>query len=118
MFNKNLIFRVKIKNINVGFSYAENERKTINCYVISAKEKFEINRLDIGFGYLELFCLNYGGFMEWRPKSDGIRYQFGIYENELWFNLYSNDGVNLSSQKIATTTYVDNLIGDAISNSY
>ena len=108
MLNKNLIFRTKIKNINVGFTYEENDKRTVYVWSLLLKAGIGLNTNNTK---LKFETFGYGGFLEWFPNdTENKYYGLGIAQNKLYivyFDETTSPAINYT-KPIATEEYVTN----------
>ena len=119
MFNKDLIFRVKIKNINVGYTFADNRGRDIQGESFLASNIFSISSDSATF---ELSTFNYGGYLAWYPKGKDVENAYyGIAVKKDAVALTYFNAANMESNyslNLATEQFVNNKITGAINSNY
>lgn len=105
MLNKDLIFKVKIKNINVGYISSDNQSILIERNFLTGK-------------YFRVARYSYGAYLIWEDENKNSKYAIACavsdYGNKPLFVDYSID----KSYILATTEDITNAIGNAINSSY
>ena len=119
MFNKDLIFRVKIKNINVEYISIGTHNKVIQAQKFYADIEFIANKDSTT---VSLATLNYGGYLTWYPKGmDVENAYYGIAIRKDAVALVHFNGGNPEenySLNLATEQFVNNKIIGAINSNY
>ena len=119
MLNKDLIFKVKLRNINVGYTFADNEGRAIQGLDFYASNKFSVTANSTSF---ELTTLSYGGYLAWYPKGrEAGNVYYGIIiqkDNVVLAHFNEGNPEENYTLSLATEQFVNNKITGAINSNY